>query len=164
MRTERQTQASRANGAKSRGPVTTQGKSNSSRNAFQHGLRAQFIFPGHESDPNWTALFTAYLHELEPHSELEHTQVKSMALSVWRWKHFAKLEPVILDQRCNRKLIASTRVAPPNIFGVNPLRDIFNNIDERTQQPFEKAGMYSKTNPPSGPEPARPAILKKLTK
>lgn len=43
MRTERQIQASRANGTRSRGPVTAQGKRNSSRNAVKHGLLAETI-------------------------------------------------------------------------------------------------------------------------
>jgi hypothetical protein len=43
MRTERQIQASRANGARSRGPVTAEGKRNSSRNAVKHGWLAETI-------------------------------------------------------------------------------------------------------------------------
>ncbi len=43
MRTERQIEASRANGAKSRGPVTPEGRRNSCGNALKHGLFADTI-------------------------------------------------------------------------------------------------------------------------
>ena len=40
---ELQSAASRANGARSRGPVTPQGKRNSSRNGIRHGLLSKTI-------------------------------------------------------------------------------------------------------------------------
>ncbi len=171
MRTERQIQASRANGAKSRGPVTTQGKSNSSRNAFQHGLRAHILFPDHESDPNWTALLAAYLDELEPHSEPEQALVKSMALSVWRWTHLSKIEPPILDRAAIGNFRAlelfnrlDSRCTREYFQAANSLRALRRNINGRTQQITDNTRPRSRTKPVTAPDRARPAILRKLNK
>jgi hypothetical protein len=46
MRTARQIEASRLNGARSRGPVTDAGKRKSSRNSRSHGLYARTVEPG----------------------------------------------------------------------------------------------------------------------
>jgi hypothetical protein len=169
MRTERQIQASRVNGAKSRGPITSQGKSNSSHNNFQHGLRAQLIFPDHESDPNWTALLAAYLHELQPHSELEQALVRSMALSVWRWTHLAKLEPPILDRAATGNFHplelfnrVDSRCTREYFQAANSLRALRRNINGRTQQTTDNTRPHFKTKPSAAPDRARPAILKKL--
>lgn len=61
--------ASRANGAKSRGPITARGKSQSRRNGLRHGLRAQFLNPLAE-DPTardyFRTLLTSLLEEIDP--------------------------------------------------------------------------------------------------
>jgi hypothetical protein len=66
MRTDRQIEASRANGARFRGPVTAEGKYNSPRNAMTHGLLAELE------------------EELQPETSIEHTLIEKMAAARWR--------------------------------------------------------------------------------
>ena len=61
MRTEKQIQASRLNGQKSRGPISSDGKRNSSRNSLDHGLLAEeFIIDGECAER--FAQFSSYAH------------------------------------------------------------------------------------------------------
>jgi hypothetical protein len=49
MSSARRIQASRANGALSKGPTTAEGKLRCARNALKHGLRARTIVPDDEN-------------------------------------------------------------------------------------------------------------------
>ena len=71
MRSERQILASRANGARSRGPVTAEGKRRSSRNAVSHGLLAEVVVLPGESQDAFCRLLTDYLKRFEPANEFE---------------------------------------------------------------------------------------------
>src|SRR5215472_5537536 len=53
--------AARANGAKSQGPVTPEGKAKSALNAITHGLTASAIVLTTESKEKYAALLAAYL-------------------------------------------------------------------------------------------------------
>jgi hypothetical protein len=57
-------EASRRNGAKSRGPKSAEGKARSSRNAIKHGLRARRrVLLGGESEAEFKRLETALIEE-----------------------------------------------------------------------------------------------------
>jgi hypothetical protein len=84
MRTERQIEASRANGARSRGPVTPEGKRNSSGNALKHGLLADTIVLKGELEDRFLELLADFDRELQPETTMEHLLVQKMAAAQWR--------------------------------------------------------------------------------
>ena len=84
MPTEKQIAASRANGAKTHGPVTPEGKRKSARNSFRHGLLAKAIVFEGESREQFTALLKAFCDELQPQSHIEDLLVQKMAVNQWR--------------------------------------------------------------------------------
>jgi hypothetical protein len=65
-------EASRRNGARSRGPKTPEGKARSAQNALKHGLRAQkHIVPPSEDAAEFEALEAALIEELAPEGALQ---------------------------------------------------------------------------------------------
>jgi hypothetical protein len=83
-RTEKQIAASRANGAKSHGPVTPEGKRKSARNSFRHGLLAKAVVFEGESREQFAALLKAFCDELQPQTPIEDLLVQKMAVNHWR--------------------------------------------------------------------------------
>jgi hypothetical protein len=99
---ERRAAAARANGAKSRGPVTALGKANSSRNSHRHGLRSRALLADPESANQLTALIASFERALQPQSEIEHTLVGTMALARWRQTCLWKLETSEINREVRR--------------------------------------------------------------
>src|SRR6476620_1399400 len=81
---EKKAAAVRANGARSRGPVTAEGKRRSSQNAITHGLSAKtVVIPG--EDPNrFEALVEIYSRRLQPRDTEERAMVRQIAANAWR--------------------------------------------------------------------------------
>ena len=63
---ERQIQASRANGAKSKGPVTPEGKARSSQNARKHGCLAAIVTFTPEDEKAFNQIHHLYIERFEP--------------------------------------------------------------------------------------------------
>jgi hypothetical protein len=82
--TESQKAASRANGRKSRGPVTEEGKRISSRNATKHGLLANSLMVDPESRPHFDALLNSLMATFDPQDAAERLHVESLASARWR--------------------------------------------------------------------------------
>jgi hypothetical protein len=107
---EQRAAIARANGAKSRGPVTAEGRQRSSRNAIKHGEFAEalkLMVPPHsaclanEDRQAYYRLHDAYIERLQPAGDVEMEMVRDMVDRQWKINHNKKLETAIF----NRELI-----------------------------------------------------------
>ena len=89
--------ASRINGAKSRGPVTPAGKARSSRNAVTHGLTARDLCLSIEDEAKFKALQTAYIDKFRPQDRVEGDLVNEMVAAKWRQQRLWNIEAADLD-------------------------------------------------------------------
>ena len=102
MRTQEQISAGRENAKKSTGPRTTEGKTNSSKNALKHGLMAQdAVIPGEDPaafDRHLTNLETTYL----PRNYVEKQIVHQIADTMWRIKRLSRIETTVISASIER--------------------------------------------------------------
>src|SRR5438034_5599645 len=93
----RRIQASRANGARSRGPATPEGKRRSSQNALRHGLLARCIVMEKESKETFESLLAQHLDRLQPSDGVEFGMIEEMVASHWRMRRTWAMETRMLE-------------------------------------------------------------------
>lgn len=99
-RTPAQIEASKKNGAKSKGPVTEEGKARSSRNATRHGLAAhKIIVLDGESEEEWQDFHHAYIVKFQPRDPVEEHLVLEMAANRWRLQRAWALQTATIDTK-----------------------------------------------------------------
>jgi hypothetical protein len=81
--TSRQQAASRANGAKSRGPKTAAGKRRSSRNGCKHNLYCRVAPRPPANDPEFLANLADYRARYQPRTFEAENAVLSLAVNMW---------------------------------------------------------------------------------
>jgi hypothetical protein len=102
MSSELQQIASRANGAKSHGPITEEGKQASSQNSLAHGFNSKrIVLPG-ESQEEFDELLASYLDEHQPETPTERTLIENMAIARWRQQRAWTLETAGLGNEIRR--------------------------------------------------------------
>ena len=99
MSSLRKVLSSRANGAKSRGPVTPEGKRISAMNAVRHGLLAETVLLSNESREDFEALLAAYKEKFQPRDEVEADLVEEMVVAKWRQRRLWSIEAAAIDFR-----------------------------------------------------------------
>ncbi len=99
--------AAAANTAKSTGPVTPEGKARSSRNATRHGLLADSIVLHGESDDRFSALVSSLESELHPDPGIESAQTEIMAVAHWRRMRLWSLEKALYVQETRKRQAAA---------------------------------------------------------
>jgi hypothetical protein len=91
--------ASRANGARSRGPKTPEGKARSAQNALKHGMRAQkcIVLPGERASA-FEASEAALLTDLAPQGALQTVLAQRVVAASWRLARAERLETELFCQ------------------------------------------------------------------
>ncbi|HZU28603.1 MAG TPA: hypothetical protein VFA04_23970 [Bryobacteraceae bacterium] len=92
MSSERRIRSSRENGAKSRGPITPEGKLRSCRNAVKHGLLSEIIVLPTEPAERFLQLSNELDDEFRPSTPFQRLQVESIAACAWRIRRVWALE------------------------------------------------------------------------
>jgi len=132
MESQSKSDAARANGAKSHGPTTPEGKARSSRNALTHGLTAQFhALPG-ESEEALEDLIAAHQNLHKPVGALEEDLVRSLAITRWRLARIAVLETHLFENElCLSKAQIDEQYA--EIEDLGRLAIVFQKLADRGQ-------------------------------
>jgi hypothetical protein len=97
MMTQAKLDANRANAQKSTGPKTTEGRANSSRNSFKHGLYSKQLVVGAEEAAALDALKSDLRTEHQPANETEEILVNELGEQFWRLRRARCLEASLLD-------------------------------------------------------------------
>ena len=97
MASEQQIRANRANGARSRGPKTLEGKARSSQNATRHGLRSKTVLMRNEDPEAFHRLLNMYVARLGPRDQAEMSLVSELAAALWRQRRAMTMERDTLE-------------------------------------------------------------------
>jgi len=103
MATEKQIAASRANGAKSRGPVTPDGKRRSSQNARRHGLAAAAVVAEGELVESFNDLHAETIADFAPAIPREYNLVEIATQALWRLSRIREIECAQLNSAIARQ-------------------------------------------------------------
>ena len=99
-------ETARINGAKSRGPITEEGRARSSRNSLRHGFTAKAVVLAAESRPEYQALLDSFLDRFQPADAVEQELVEAMAAARWRLRRLRAIESSILEVESLRQVEA----------------------------------------------------------
>jgi hypothetical protein len=91
------TLAAHANGAKSKGPVTPEGRARSSQNALRHGLSAKAVVLHGEDPADFEQLRESYIQRFQPADQPELDLVETMVSARWRMRRVPMLEVEVLE-------------------------------------------------------------------
>jgi hypothetical protein len=99
MTSDRRKKSSRANGAKSHGPTTPDGKKRSSQNAVQHGLLAQCVLLTGEDAANFDILIQNHKRRFQPADGIEFGIIEEMCSAYWRLHRVWTIETEALNHQ-----------------------------------------------------------------
>src|SRR6266536_1683894 len=97
MASQKQIAASRANGAKSRGPKDPESRAHSARNAIRNGLLSNVVVLRNENRDAFQALFETYTRRFGPLDDVELGLVEEMVAAYWRYHRALAIEKEVIE-------------------------------------------------------------------
>src|SRR6516165_8647616 len=143
--------AARANGAKSHGPVTPEGKAKSALNAITHGLTSKALVLTTESKEKYDALLASYHDECDPQGPIENALVEQMASAQWLHRRSLEMITALLDITMDRMTkeiseefehidnAARTALAFEKQAGASPALSLLNRYAARHARDYHRA-------------------------
>jgi len=89
---------SRINGAKSKGPITPEGKARSAANSLRHGLCSEQVVLPHEDRSLFEELRASYIERFQPADQPEADLVETLASARWRLNRLVAIENKIFEK------------------------------------------------------------------
>lgn len=143
MSSLRRINSSRANGARSRGPVTPDGKDRSSQNATRHGLLAKCVVLENESREGFDSLLAQFVARFAPADGVELGLVEEMLSAFWRQRRAWAMETHIMDTAISREPSDHDEVARiTDAFGtvaVQPQVELLHRYETRLHRIYQRA-------------------------
>src|SRR5713226_1910516 len=103
MSSLRKIDSARANGAKSHGPITEEGRKKSSMNAITHGLNARTPVLPNENYDEHDALLHSYVQDLQPVGTAEMAAVIDMVDAKWRQRRLLNIEAEMFQRQIEKQ-------------------------------------------------------------
>jgi hypothetical protein len=172
MRSDKQIQAARENGAKSRGPKTPEGKVHSSQNATKHGFLAKTLLLPNEDQSDFEAIAASYIAKFQPEGPVETHLVEELIACYWRQRRAWGMETSLLDNEMTRLKPKSPRnsskstnaVAPPRPGNPSPTPPIPSNSSTATKPVSTAATSAPSARSANSRPPANPLNLNPKSK
>ncbi len=131
MPTDKQREAARRNGAKSRGPVTPEGKARSRMNALHHGLASSIIVLPGESLQHFRDMMDDFVNRYQPVDVCEYALIEEMVVSQWLIRRgFAAERYAVIEDGDDLREVTDTRwkhPVPEHIYYFNGASESITN-------------------------------------
>jgi len=98
MSSQIKSESARINGAKSKGPVTPEGRARSSRNSLRHGLSSAVVVLPHEDRAQFESLRDSYMESFQPADQPQHDLIETMAAARWRLNRLVEIEAKLFEK------------------------------------------------------------------
>jgi hypothetical protein len=133
MRTDKQKEASKTNGAKSNGPVTPEGKANSSQNGMRHNLSSGHVVLLSNEDPDEFIEFSfGFLDRFAPADPVERDLVNQMIAASWRLARISAIECSLVEIEMDNQRAKLDREYSFLDAHARQTLSIFGNVDKET--------------------------------
>jgi hypothetical protein len=146
MASEKQMEANRRNGMKSRGPETQEGKERPRQNALKHGLTAEELIVLPEEDAGKLAEWAdAWIRDLGSRNEIEECMIRRAAFLSWKLERGDRHEAAVLTRNIRERAEVEEAEHRARVMElVDRLLPPLQDFEEKGFDPAPAAGLIRK--------------------